>query len=182
MNKRILTRLLALVSVLALLLGMSVLGICAASETEAAEIESTVTEQETESQKKNPTNEELGGFFSAERIKYAVLVSVQGMVMIFLVLSILWGVVALMKVFLHDIPAKKAAKQAALAKAVEVAAAPVEESAVIAASEEDEGEIVAAITAAIAAMLQSEEYKGQFESGFRVVSFTRKGGAWNKQN
>ena len=182
MNKRILTRLLALVSVLALLLGMSVLGICAASETEAAEIESTVTEQETASQKKNPTNEELGGFFSAERIKYALLVSVQGMVMIFLVLSILWGVVALMKVFLHDIPAKKAAKQAALAKAVEVAAAPVEESAVIAASEEDEGEIVAAITAAIAAMLQSEEYKGQFESGFRVVSFTRKGGAWNKQN
>ena len=48
--------------------------------------------------------------------------------------------------------------------------------------EEDEGEIVAAITAAIAVMLQSEEYKGQFESGFRVVSFTRKGGAWNKQN
>ena len=87
-----------------------------------------------------------------------------------------------MKVFLHDIPAKKAAKQAALAKAVEVAAAPVEEPAVIAEPEEDEGEIVAAITAAIAVMLQSEEYKGQFESGFRVVSFTRKGGAWNKQN
>ena len=49
-------------------------------------------------------------------------------------------------------------------------------------ADEDEGEIVAAITAAIAAMLQSEEYKGQFESGFRVVSFTRKGGAWNKEN
>ena len=182
MNKKFLTRLLALVSVLALLLGMSVLGICAASETEAAEVESTVTEQETVVQKKNPTNEELGGFFSAERIKYAVLVSVQGMVMIFLVLSILWGVVALMKVFLHDIPAKKEAKKAALAKAVEVAVAPVEQPVAVAEPEEDEGEIVAAITAAIAAMLQSEEYKGQFESGFRVVSFTRKGGAWNKQN
>ncbi|MBO5756848.1 MAG: OadG family protein [Clostridia bacterium] len=182
MNKRFLTRLLALVSVLALLLGVCVLGVCAAEETVTAEEQTTVTEQETAVQKKNPTNEELGGFFSAERIKYAVLVSVQGMVMIFFVLSILWGVVALMKVILHDIPAKKAAKQAALAKAVEVAAAPVEEPAVIAEPEEDEGEIVAAITAAIALMLQSEEYKGQFESGFRVVSFTRKGGAWNKQN
>ncbi|MBQ5363142.1 MAG: OadG family protein [Clostridia bacterium] len=182
MNKRILTRLLALVSVLALLFGMCVLGVCAAQETDALEAETTVTEQETASQKKNPTNEELGGFFSAERIKYAVLVSVQGMAMIFLVLSILWGVVALMKVFLHDIPAKKAAKQAALAKAVEVAAAPVEQPTPVAEPEEDEGEIVAAITAAIAVMLQSEEYKGQFESGFRVVSFTRKGGAWNKQN
>lgn len=182
MNKKYLTRLLALVSVLALLFGMCMLGIYAAEETEAVEQESTVTEQETAVQKKNPTNEELGGFFSAERIKYAVLVSVQGMAMIFLVLSILWGVVALMKVFLHDIPAKKAAKKAALAKAVEVAAAPVEQPVAAAAPEEDEGEIVAAITAAIAVMLQSEEYKGQFESGFRVVSFTRKGGAWNKQN
>ena len=182
MNKRFLTRLLALVSVLALLFGMCMLGICAAEETEAVDKESTVTEQETAVQKKNPTNEELGGFFSAERIKYAVLVSVQGMVMIFLVLSILWGVVALMKVFLHDIPAKKEAKKAALAKAVEVAVAPVEQPVAVAEPEEDEGEIVAAITAAIALMLQSEEYKGQFESGFRVVSFTRKGGAWNKQN
>ena len=183
MKRTILTRLLVLVSVLALLLCTFVLGVCAAEETDALEAETTVTEQETASQTKNPTNEELGGFFSAKRIRYAVLVSVQGMIMIFLVLSILWGVVSLMKVFLHDIPAKKAAKQAALAKAVEAVVAPAEQtSEVAAAPEEDEGEIVAAITAAIAAVLQSEEYKGQFESGFRVVSFTRKGGAWNKQN
>ena len=174
------TRLLALLSVLVLLLGTCVLGVAAADDTEAAEVDTAVTEAQSE--RKNPTNEELGGFFSAERIKYAALVSVQGMVMIFLVLSILWGVVALMKVFLHDIPAKKEAKKAALAKAVEVAAAPVEQPVPVTEPEEDEGEIVAAITAAIAAMLQSEEYNGQFASGFRVVSFTRKGGAWNKQN
>ena len=180
MRKTILTRLLVLVSVLALLLGTCVLGIAAADET-AAEAETAVSE--TQAENKNPTNEELGGFFSAERIKYAVLVSVQGMIMIFLVLSILLGAVSLMKVFLHDIPEKKAAKQAALAKAVEAVVAPAEQDdEVAAAPEEDEGEIVAAITAAIAAMLQSEEYKGQFESGFRVVSFTRKGGAWNKDN
>ena len=146
------------------------------------------TEQATEPEvtaeaSKNPTNEELGGFFSAKRIEYAITVALQGMLMIFAVLSILWGVVSLMKVFLHDIPQKRAAKKQALASAVAEVAAPAEQPAEIApVADEDEGEIVAAITAAIAVMLQSEEYKGQFESGFRVVSFTRKGGAWNKEN
>ena len=180
MKKTILTRLLVLASVLALLLGMSMLGICATNEAETAEAETIATEStdQTDSSK----TENLGGFFSAVRIKYAVSVTVLGMLMVFAVLSVLWSVVALMKVFLYDIPARRAAKKAALAKAVEVAAAPVEQPAAIAEPTEDEGEIVAAITAAIAAMLQSEEYKGQFESGFRVVSFSRKGGAWNKDN
>ena len=180
MKTTIWTRLLALLSVLVLLLGTCVLGVAAADDTEAAEVDTAVTEAQSE--RKNPTNEELGGFFSADRIKYAALVSVQGMVMIFVVLSILWGVVALMKVVFHDIPEKKAAKQAALAQAVAAAAASEPEPLAEVAPEQDEGEIVAAITAAIAAMLQSEEYAGQFASGFRVVSFTRKGGAWNKEN
>ena len=147
-----------------------------------------VTEPEVTVQaSKNPTNEELGGFFSAQRIEYAITVTLQGMLMIFAVLSILWGVVSLMKVFLHDIPQKRAAKKQALSAAVAEAAAPAEQPAeqpaeIAPVADEDEGEIVAAITAAIAVMLQSEEYKGQFESGFRVVSFTRKGGAWNKEN
>ncbi len=126
--------------------------------------------------------EALGGIFSLERIKYAVSVTLQGMLMIFAVLALLWGVVAVFKVFLHDIPNKKAAKSKALAKAVAEVAAPVEQESEIAAAEADDGEIVAAITAAIAATLSSEEYKGQFASGFRVVSFSRKGGAWNKDN
>ena len=158
--------------------GMLTVGIAAAEQTTAPE----VTEAESAAANKNPTNEELGGFFSAERIKYAVSVTVLGMLMIFAVLSILWGIVSLMKVFLHDIPEKRAAKKAALAAAVAEIAAPEVQPEVAPVPAEDEGEIVAAITAAIAAMLQTEEYKGQFESGFRVVSFTRKGGAWNKQN
>ena len=57
-----------------------------------------VTEPEVTAQaSKNPTNEELGGFFSAQRIEYAITVTLQGMLMIFAVLSILWGVVSLMK-------------------------------------------------------------------------------------
>ena len=46
----------------------------------------------------------------------------------------------------------------------------------------DDGEIAAVITAAIAAMLDSEEYKNEFVGGFRVVSFKRStDGAWNKK-
>lgn len=132
---------------------------------------------------KNPTSEELGGFFSAQRIEYAITVTLQGMLMVFAVLALLWGVVAIFKVVLHDIPEKRAAKKKALSAAVAQAAAPQEQPAEVApAPVEDDGEIVAAITAAIAATLASEEYKDQFASGFRVVSFKRKGGAWNKEN
>ena len=176
-------KLLLLTLTLVLAFGLCTLGAAAAeqaTEAESAQVEAEVTESAVE--KRNPTNEELGGFFSAQRIEYAITVTVQGMLMIFAVLSLLWGVVAVFKVFLHDIPAKKAAKQAALAKAIAEVAVPEPVAEPEEAPAENEGEIVAAITAAIAAMLQSEEYNGQFASGFRVVSYTRKGGAWNKQN
>lgn len=172
------TRLLVLLSVLALLLGTCVLGIAAADQTDAAQSESAVTEAQSE--KKNPTNEELGGFFSAKRIEYAIVVTVQGMLMIFAVLSVLWGVVAILKVFLHDLPERIAKKKQAVGAPVvqeqpALTQVPTPEEA------EDEGEIVAAITAAIACVLASDEYKDEFAGGFRVVSFKRKGGAWNRE-
>ena len=181
MKRSILTRLLVLLSVLVLTMGLCTLG---AAATDQAAPEAEVTEAESAAENRNPTNEELGGFFSAQRIEWAIKVTLQGMLMVFAVLALLWGVVAVFKVFLHDIPEKKAAKKAALAKAVQEVAAPEAEAEaeLEAVPAEDDGEIVAAITAAIAAMLQTEEYAGQFESGFRVVSFSRKGGAWNKQN
>ena len=187
MKRNVWYTLLLLTCTLVLVMGLCTLG--AAAQEQVTEAESVLTETEAAegaTEKRLPTNEELGGFFSKQRIEYAVTVTLQGMLMIFAVLSLLWGVVAVFKVFLHDIPAKKAAKQAALAKAVAEVTAPVAEPVAEpmaeAEPEEEEGEIVAAITAAIAAMLQSEEYNGQFASGFRVVSFTRKGGAWNKQH
>ena len=183
MKRNVWYTLLLLTCTLVLVMGLCTLG--TAAQEQVTEAESVLTETEAAegtTEKRLPTNEELGGFFSKQRIEYAVTVTLQGMLMIFAVLSLLWGVVAVFKVFLHDIPAKKAAKQAALAKAVAEVAAPVAEPQAEDVPAEDEGEIVAAITAAIAAMLQSDEYNGQFASGFRVVSFTRKGGAWNKQN
>lgn len=182
MKQTVWTRYLLLLSLLTLLLGLCVIGVCATEADADVTTEQVQTETETESGKKNPTNEELGGIFSAERIEWAISVTVQGMVMIFAVLALLWGVVAIFKVFLHDIPEKRAAKKKALASA-KTEAAPVEQPEILpAAEQEDEGEIVAAITAAIAVMLQSDEYKDEFASGFRVVSFKRKGGAWNKDN
>ncbi len=178
MKHKFLTRLLLLALVALLTCSLLTLGAYAAEPEQTAATEST--EQADSEQRRNPTNEELGGFFSAERIKYAVLVTGVGMLMIFCVLGILWGVVSLMKVFMHDIPEKRRAKKKALASAVAQVAQP--EPAVVAVPEEDEGEIVAAITAAIAAVLESEEYAGEFASGFRVVSFSRKGGAWNQHD
>lgn len=182
MKKTIWTRLLLLLSVLALTLGACVIGV---SATEAdAEVSAAETQEaeQTESGNKNPTEEELGGIFSPLRIEWAIKVTLQGMLMIFAVLALLWGVLAIFKVFLHDIPEKRAAKKKKLAAAAQAAAPVQEEPAVPTAPTQDEGEIVAAITAAIAAVLEGEEYKDQFASGFRVVSFKRKGGAWNKDN
>ena len=47
---------------------------------------------------------------------------------------------------------------------------------------QDDGELIAVITAAIAAMIESGDYKNEFVGGFRVVSFKRTtSGAWNKK-
>lgn len=178
MKHTIWTRGVLLALCMLLLVCMMTLGTMAAEQTTEQ-----VTEQATEQVTEQTTEEDLGGFFSAKRIKYAASVTVQGMLMIFSVLALLWGVVAIFKVVLHDIPEKRAAKKQALAAAVAEAVVPTEQPEQIApVPEEDDGEIVAAITAAIAATLASEEYKDQFASGFRVVSFQRKGGAWNKEN
>ena len=173
MKRTIWTRALLLALCVIFLGSMLTLGIAAAEQTTETEV---VVEDN-----KNSTNEELGGFFSAERVEWAISVTLQGMLMIFTVLALLWGVLAIFKVLLHDIPAKRAAKKAKLSAAVEQTPASAEEAEPVVDFQDDQ-EIVAAITAAIAVVLQGEEYKDQFASGFRVVSFTRKGGAWNKDN
>ena len=46
---------------------------------------------------------------------------------------------------------------------------------------QDDGQLIAVITAAVAAMIESE-YKDEFSGGFRVVSFKRSAkGAWNRK-
>ena len=97
-----------------------------------------------------------------ERASTAGIVTLQGMLTIFLVLSILWAAIEVMHRILHkDKKETKKESAPAAAPAPVVTPAPVEV--------QDDGAIVAAITAAIMAM-RSENGES---SAFRVVSFKR---------
>ena len=114
-------------------------------------------------------DEDLGGAFSPARLQTAGLMIIQGMGMVFLVLAVLWLVLLIFKKIFYKDPA--AAK-----KAVEPApAAP-------AATPANDDALVAAITAAVAAYIESDPaLSSQFKGGFRVVSFKKKNGktSWN---
>ena len=117
----------------------------------------------------------------AERAGYAGGVTLLGMATIFIVLSILWGVVELLHRALHrgdqktapaeakaapapvPAPAPKAAPAPVPAPAPKAAPAPVRAPAA------GDDALVAVITAAVAAAMAEEGYAG----GFRVVSFRR---------
>ncbi len=124
-----------------------------------------------------------------ERAEVALQGTVTGMVMVFSVLGLLAVIMTLSKVIFYDIPnKKKEAKKAPAAPAAPVAeVAPVAVSApaeapVAAPTAADDGELAAVITAAIAAMIESGEYKNEFVGGFRVVSFKRStNSAWNRK-
>ena len=124
---------------------------------------------------------DLGGAFSGERITYALEMTALGLLAVFAVLAILWGVLVLFKVFMYDIPQKKAKAQ----KKVEPAPAVVNEPTVVtpvAASNDDE--VVAVIMAAISAYISADPaLADEYAGGFRVVSFkrVRDKAAWNKK-
>ncbi len=107
-----------------------------------------------------------------ERISTAVIVTLQGMLTIFLVLAILWGAIEVMHRLVHR---KKPNKEAAPAPTPQPAPA---QTVAPAPAVEDDGALIAAITAAISATLAEEGYQG----GFRVVSFCRVGDASKRKN
>lgn len=121
----------------------------------------------------------------AERMSYALQGTVTGMVMVFAVLALLWAVIAISKVIFYDLPKKKANKttenkSVAPSETPKVTVAAPQPA--VAVSEADDGELIAVITAAVAAMIESGEYKNEFVGGFRVVSFKRSSGkAWNRK-
>lgn len=114
-----------------------------------------------------PIKDTIGETFG-ERAGYAGSVTLLGMVAIFAVLTILWGVIELLHRVLNrggktDTPAAPVAKPAATPKP----SAPKPVAAAPAAKNDDE--LIAVITAAVAAAMEEEGYTG----GFRVVSFRR---------
>ena len=113
-----------------------------------------------------------------ERLADGLQVFVIGIVAVFAVLAVLWGVLALFKIFFYDIPEKKKAEAAK--KALENTPAPAypEVEPEVAAPEEDDTQLIAVITAAIAAYTAQS---GKSALPFRVVSYKRLKGAngWN---
>ena len=110
---------------------------------------------------------------TADNGKVAWSTTLQGILMVFAVLALLWGAVEIMRATLaknqqkgRGTPERKAAPAP---KAPPAASAP---QAPAAPQTDADGALVAAITAAIAATLAQEGYTG----GFRVVSFKRSSG------
>ena len=124
-----------------------------------------------------------------ERAELALQGTVTGLLMVFAVLGLLAIIMTISKVVFYDMPNKKKErekKKREESKSVPVAPAKTEEAIPqeepVAEETVDDGELVAVITAAIAAMIESGEYKNEFVGGFRVVSFKRStGSAWNKK-
>ena len=127
--------------------------------------------------------------FSAEAWKYVGEMTLLGMGMIFAVLALLWGILAVFKLIFvgksPKAPKEPRAPKTMVSKTASATEAPDDAiSAVIAASiqayQEDEARsntaLVAVLTAAVAAYRAEEGSEG----GFRVVSFKRASGrAWN---
>jgi sodium pump decarboxylase gamma subunit len=120
--------------------------------------------------------EDLGGAFSSQRLSMAGLMIVQGMGMVFLVLAILWLVLLIFKKIFYKDPAGASKPPKAEKKVDEPAPA------VPATPAASDDALVAAITAAVAAYIESDPaLSSQFAGGFRVVSFKKKNGktSWN---
>ena len=110
----------------------------------------------------------------AQRASEALTMVVMGMVMVFAVLAIIMIVLLIMeRVFANK---KEEAKKEVAPKPVVVS-----EPAPVVQTVEDDGAVIAAITAAISAMLAAENGDNAYQGGFRVVSFKRsnRGTPWN---
>ncbi len=118
------------------------------------------------------TEEDLGPAFSSERWSYAGRMTLLGMGMVFAVLGFLWAVISIFKMVVGNKSPKPKKEEKPETPAPVAAPAPVS----------DDPAVVAAITAAIAAMIESDPaLSTQFADGFRVVSFKRRSGktSWN---
>ena len=116
------------------------------------------------------------GMTLAERSSEALTMVIMGMVMVFAVLAVIMAVLMIMeRIFM-----KKSTPKAAKTVIPEPQRVVEETPATVALSTEDDGAIIAAITAAITLMLAENGDEG-CASGFRVVSFKRRanGTAWN---
>ncbi len=163
-----------------LLFSIMAIGVCAATEVNPSDADVNDT-TDVELDKIDGSELDL-----SERLSYALQGTATGLLMVFAVLALLAIVVSLSKVVLYDLPRKARESAAAEAKAeqekeeaIMAQTAPAPVAPVV---QNDDGELIAVITAAVAAAIESGDYGNEFESGFRVVSFNRVStGTWNKR-
>ena len=109
----------------------------------------------------------FGTDWVARFVQMGIPTAILGMATVFVVLALIWGCLEIFKYVFYTVPEKKKASAQAEVKDETVEA--VEETAT------DDGEIVAAIIAAITAMRSDEAAEsGVRPSGFRVVSFRKR--------
>ena len=108
----------------------------------------------------------------SERLAEGLKMMVLGLGTVFSILILIWGAISLMRVFMYDIPMRRKKKHAAVQVDTTDGLPSKSEKRT---DDTDEGELIAAITAAVAAYRSSETEKTDVPaSGFRVVSFRRR--------
>ena len=103
----------------------------------------------------------------SEAIGYGLQTALLGMAVIFSVLGILWAVLAIFKTIFYKQPKTEKKPEPVKAEAPAPVAAPAPAPAPAEPAAADDAELVAVITAAIAAMMDAPQ------TSFRVVSFKR---------
>ena len=110
-----------------------------------------------------------------DKLGQGVPIAIIGYVMVFVVLGILWAVIELMRVVLAPKDTKKT-KEVATTKVQQTSLADVSVVEAVETEQVDEGELVAVLTAAVAASLNTSTYN------LRIKSFKRidtKNNAWS---
>ena len=111
-----------------------------------------------------------------EKLGQGVPIAIIGYVMVFVDLGILWAVIELMRVILSPKAQKKSKEQAVTTKTPQTSLSDVAVEEVVETEQVDEGELVAVLTAAVAASLNTSTYN------LRIKSFKRidtKNNAWS---
>ena len=104
-----------------------------------------------------------------QKLEIGAQVAIMGILIVFAILLILWGVLELFRVFFYEIPKRRAAKKAAAAENPVSPDEPVQ--AEISAEQTDEAEDESAVLAAISAAVAV--YIDRPQTAFRVVSFKK---------
>lgn len=112
-------------------------------------------------------NDVWGGMPLSEKLSIGAETALLGLLLVFFILIVLWGALELFHILCYTLPEKRKKQRKEEPSTQEAPSAPESPAEQMT----DDGEVVAAITAAIAVCTELEP------KGFRVVSFRKVGGS-----